>query len=504
MEPIALIQTIVSHPISRTRTTVFVARRNALGMSKLLVRIDAMNDEPSPAQDLLTKEAYDESRSASRLHDPRLRLRHRQVPRGGDEPRSRLRRRKGTSLRQPRTPAESHGFSGKARHGLASRLHQKSLLDRRRQVRPINARVSPGRNIWAMSVLLKPYAIVPGRRGPNRFFLSDCVDVFRHLQPQSVDVIVTSPPYNLGIRYNQYQDTLSQADYLEWTHTWVAAAARVLRPDGSLFLNVGAKPSDPWTALDVAQAVRSHLRLQNIIHWIKSIAIERELAGANAGLERDLAVGHYKPINSDRFLNDCHEFVFHFTPAGTHPARSARARRPVPGSVEHRPLARRRRRRALPRQHVVHPVRDDPAARPRSAASGDVPVAGFPSSACACTGCRESNGDGSVHGAGQHGGRLRAARRELHRMRYRRDLSVAGGRADAGGRARPGRRRQAAGQGPARRTEGQKSYCCFVAEGGRRRRLQHVFLSRPDRSSPASSTATSTVRRRFRMSGFFE
>jgi site-specific DNA-methyltransferase (adenine-specific) len=90
----------------------------------------------------------------------------------------------------------------------------------------------------------------------------------------------------------------------------------VLRSDGSLFLNVGAKPSDPWTALDVAQAVRPHLRLQNIIHWIKSIAIDRDSAGTGAGLVRDLAVGHYKPINSDRFVNDCHEFIFHFTPQG--------------------------------------------------------------------------------------------------------------------------------------------------------------------------------------------
>ena len=90
----------------------------------------------------------------------------------------------------------------------------------------------------------------------------------------------------------------------------------MLRPNGSLFLNVGARPSDPWTPLDVAQTVRSRLRLQNIIHWIKSIAIERESAGAGAGLTRDLAVGHYKPINSERFLNDCQEFVFHFTPAG--------------------------------------------------------------------------------------------------------------------------------------------------------------------------------------------
>jgi len=167
-----------------------------------------------------------------------------------------------------------------------------------------------------MPVLLKPHVIVPGRRGTaTRLYLADCVEVLKQLPPQSVDVIVTSPPYNIGVRYNRYQDTLTASQYLEWTGTWLAAAARVLKEDGSLFLNVGTRPSDPWTALDVAQAARSHLQLQNIIHWIKSIAIEQSLAGASAGLERDLAVGHYKPINSDRFLNDCHEFIFHFTPS---------------------------------------------------------------------------------------------------------------------------------------------------------------------------------------------
>jgi len=169
-----------------------------------------------------------------------------------------------------------------------------------------------------VTVILKPHEIV--KYGPDRkaeFHLADCVEVFKHLDPHSVDVIVTSPPYNLGINYNRYHDTMSGPDYLEWTNTWIAAAARVLRPEGSLFLNVGAKPSDPWTALDVAQAARGHLRLQNIIHWIKSIAIDQVSAGVAAGLTKDLAVGHYKPINSDRFLNDCHEFIFHFTPLGS-------------------------------------------------------------------------------------------------------------------------------------------------------------------------------------------
>jgi site-specific DNA-methyltransferase (adenine-specific) len=174
--------------------------------------------------------------------------------------------------------------------------------------------------LCTMPVLLKPFASVPGRRGSsNRFYLADCLDVFRQLPPASVDVIVTSPPYNLGIRYNKYDDSLSPAEYLQWTDTWVAAASKVLRPDGSLFLNVGTRPSDPWTALDVAQAARGHLRLQNIIHWIKSIAIDQGSAGAAAGLDRDLAVGHYKPINSDRYLNDCHEFVFHFSQKGATP-----------------------------------------------------------------------------------------------------------------------------------------------------------------------------------------
>src|SRR3974390_337347 len=144
----------------------------------------------------------------------------------------------------------------------------------------------------SMSVLLKPFDSVSGPRGGGKFYLSDCVDVLRHLPAESVDVIVTSPPYNLGIRYNRYQDSMSQRDYLEWTDTWVAAAARELRPDGLPFRNVGAKPSDPWTPLDVAQAARAHLRLQNIIHWVKSIAIEKDLTSAAAGLTRDLAVGH--------------------------------------------------------------------------------------------------------------------------------------------------------------------------------------------------------------------
>jgi site-specific DNA-methyltransferase (adenine-specific) len=148
------------------------------------------------------------------------------------------------------------------------------------------------------------------------FYLGDCLKVLPNLAAGSIGVIVTSPPYNIGVDYRTYEDDMPRAEYLTWTERWTRAAARAMHPEGSLFLNVGAKPTDPWVPLEVAQVARHHFKLQNTIHWVKSIAIDRDAAGVNAGLDKDLAVGHYKPINSERFVNDCHEFIFHFTPGG--------------------------------------------------------------------------------------------------------------------------------------------------------------------------------------------
>jgi len=165
-----------------------------------------------------------------------------------------------------------------------------------------------------------PYASLGHPNGSSLdFFLGDCLELLPCLASERVDVVVTSPPYNLGVKYRSYQDTVPRDRYLEWTGEWVQAVRAIMGPGASLFLNVGAKPKDPWVAMDIAQAVRPHLRLQNTVLWVKSIVIERAAAGAGAGLVRDLGVGHYKPINSPRFLNDCHEFIFHFTPEGDTP-----------------------------------------------------------------------------------------------------------------------------------------------------------------------------------------
>lgn len=58
-------------------------------------------------------------------------------------------------------------------------------------------------------------------------------------------------------------------------------------------------------------------QLQNPIHWIKSISIEKADVGKSNAKYDDYSVGHFKPIRSERFLTNLQEYVFHFTKGGT-------------------------------------------------------------------------------------------------------------------------------------------------------------------------------------------
>jgi site-specific DNA-methyltransferase (adenine-specific) len=159
---------------------------------------------------------------------------------------------------------------------------------------------------------LLPGFEIPAEETRFELHLGDCIAGMASLPAGSVDVVVTSPPYNLGIDYGTYQDDLSEQTYLDWTRAWVGEVKRVLRDDGALFLNIGASAARPWLPHLVPLALRDTLVLQNTIHWIKSITIE------SPGGEPQSA-GHFKPINSKRFLNDCHEYVYHFTKTGALP-----------------------------------------------------------------------------------------------------------------------------------------------------------------------------------------
>jgi len=59
-----------------------------------------------------------------------------------------------------------------------------------------------------------------------------------HVAENSVDLIVTSPPYNVDIQYNSHKDDVSYAEYLEFSEKWMTRCFNWLKEDGRFCLNV--------------------------------------------------------------------------------------------------------------------------------------------------------------------------------------------------------------------------------------------------------------------------
>jgi site-specific DNA-methyltransferase (adenine-specific) len=67
-----------------------------------------------------------------------------------------------------------------------------------------------------------------------------CDDFLRTdvIEPNSIDLIVTSPPYNVDINYEGYKDNIPYIKYLEFTEKWLTKAYELLKPDGRMCLNI--------------------------------------------------------------------------------------------------------------------------------------------------------------------------------------------------------------------------------------------------------------------------
>ena len=58
------------------------------------------------------------------------------------------------------------------------------------------------------------------------------------IENSSIDLIVTSPPYNVDIHYNSFQDDIPYEKYLEFTEKWLRRAYILMKPDGRMCLNI--------------------------------------------------------------------------------------------------------------------------------------------------------------------------------------------------------------------------------------------------------------------------
>jgi site-specific DNA-methyltransferase (adenine-specific) len=134
-----------------------------------------------------------------------------------------------------------------------------------------------------------------------QFICADCAE-FLYSSKIRADIVVTSPPYNMGTKYESYHDDLSEDRYCWWLHSVAKLLYKRTINNAQFFLNLGYNASDPLFPFRAINRIITETRWSclNVIQWVKSIAIN------------DRTYGHIKPINSDRFLSVGHEYIFQF------------------------------------------------------------------------------------------------------------------------------------------------------------------------------------------------
>ncbi len=77
----------------------------------------------------------------------------------------------------------------------------------------------------------------PAHRGDGfLIYQGDCMEYLQRIDPGSIPLTVTSPPYNIG---KEYESICDIDDYLDWCESWIRQIHRVTSVDGAFWLNLG-------------------------------------------------------------------------------------------------------------------------------------------------------------------------------------------------------------------------------------------------------------------------
>jgi DNA modification methylase len=103
----------------------------------------------------------------------------------------------------------------------------------------------------------------------NKIYNLDCIEGLKQLDNESVDVIVTSPPYWKGFEYEAYFNSYKQ--YLDWCKEWMRECKRVLKPNGTFYLNVSNDSETTIRAFELMEIATRDLmyKLHDTIIWYR-------------------------------------------------------------------------------------------------------------------------------------------------------------------------------------------------------------------------------------------
>lgn len=72
----------------------------------------------------------------------------------------------------------------------------------------------------------------------NKIYCGDCLEVMKDIPENSIDLIITSPPYNVGKDYGAYKDEVPWSDYYKWMTQVIKECYRILNKGGTIAINI--------------------------------------------------------------------------------------------------------------------------------------------------------------------------------------------------------------------------------------------------------------------------
>ena len=110
----------------------------------------------------------------------------------------------------------------------------------------------------------------------DRVICGDALQTLASLDAGSVHLVVTSPPYNLGVDYKAHADNLPEEDYLEWMGKVWGECNRVLCDGGRLCINIGENKrqtiAQPTFSAFIQQCLGLGMLYRGMIIWNKNSA----------------------------------------------------------------------------------------------------------------------------------------------------------------------------------------------------------------------------------------
>ena len=97
----------------------------------------------------------------------------------------------------------------------------------------------------------------------NKIICGDCIELLGKIKQPFADLIFADPPFNIGYKYDKYNDKVAGNRYIEWTEKWMTVCKKVLKPHGSFYIAIG----DDYAANVKTIADNLGLSMRNWIIW---------------------------------------------------------------------------------------------------------------------------------------------------------------------------------------------------------------------------------------------